>query len=282
MDREKSATDRRIASERNEKEMEKLKARIQELDAALESANYRADRASETRHQDGVLGTGVRIAALEAELFNAEKQTQLARGRERAMQETNHMLEERMRSLEAQVVDQAQRIHQLATTETDLRNQLQGSVTREVAEQQDGELASLREEVSRLGTELAKHKELSSIAAAQALTITSNAESSANEVSLLRTTIRDLQAKGDQPHLLAELHQRIAVLQLAEANAQHRAEHYRTEYQRLSLTHHKLVQKTDTLATKYFTHKAHHLSTIQAYHQRMDHDGDAVCVFQEI
>jgi chromosome segregation ATPase len=282
--REKIAIDYRITMEPREHELQKLTTRVQELETSVDAANQRAARFEELLHSDAryaasTAGSSVRIASLEAELFNAEKQTQLARSRERATSETHRELEDRILKLEAQVVSQVQRIQELTVSETELKNQLVGTTSRDEAKQQEMHLATLKEEISRIGVELTKYKELASIAAAQSVTISTNVESSANELALLRAATRDLQAKGDQEHLLGELYQRVAALQMSEASSQHKADHYRTEYQRLSLSHHKLMQRVDEFLNKYFSDKEQYRAVIQANHQRMDDSGAQVCHF---
>lgn len=262
--------------------MTKLTTRVQELEASMEMSNHKAALLQEVIDTDprylATAASSVRIAALEAELFNAEKQTQLARSRERATNETHRELEERISKLEAQVVSQAQRIQELLVTEAGLRNQLVGIIPRSEAEQLERQVATLSDEISRVGVELTKQRELASIATAQSLTITANVESSTNQISLLQATVRELQAKGDQEHLLGELYQRVAVLQMSEASALHKSEHYRTEYQRLSLTHHKLIQRIDDFMGKHFAHKEQHRAIIHSYHQQMDNNGSPVCL----
>lgn len=285
--REKDSIDLRLSAEQRDQEITKLTTRLQELEAAVEVANHKASRLQEVvdtdpRYMSTAAGSSVRIAALEAELFNAEKQAQLARSRERATSETHSELEDRIRKLEVQVVAQVQRIQELSVSEADLRNQLVGTIPREEANKLGVQVATLTDEVSRMGVELSKQRELASIAAAQSLTITANVESSANQMSLLKATVRDLQAKGDQEHLLGELYQRVAALQMSEASALHKSEHYRTEYQRLSLTHHKLIQRIDDFLTKHLQHKEQHRAVIHTYHQKLDNNGSLVQFIQNI
>ena len=278
--REKIAIDYRLTAEPRKQELQKLSRRVQELEASLVAANHRAARFEEmlqtNNHAVSTVGSSIRMAALEAELVNAEKQTQLARSRERATNEAHHQLEDRIHKLEDQVVSQVKQIQALTVVEAELRNVLVGTIAREEAQQLETQLATLKEEQSRASVELTKHRELSAIATAQAVTITANMESPSNELALLRTAVRDLQAKGDQEHLLGELYQRVSVVQMSEASALHKAEHYRTEYQRLFLAHHKLMQRVNEFLTKYFAHKERYRAIIHVYHQQIDDSGNLV------
>jgi hypothetical protein len=155
-------------------------------------------------------------------------------------EESQHIMENQISTLENQVVELTRAKHELQDANNTYKNEFSGTISKEEAIKLNHKIVELQEVVSSLEADSRKYKELYDTAMKQYAMLENQIHRHTKENESLKSTLLELQSLNDSNQVIGRLHRDQLLSQINEASALKKFEQSQSDIVKLSVKENKL------------------------------------------